>query len=1069
MTSFFEHIGTDVQDVADASALASKEAAEAAKVAAETAKSSAESSAANAATSAANASSSESNAGTSETNSSTSATNAANSATAAATSATNAGTSETNSATSATNAANSATAGATSATNAGTSETNAATSATNAGTSETNAATSATNAAGSATTATTKAGEASTSASNAATSATSAETAKTAAETAETNAETAETNAASSATSASTSASNASTSATAASTSASAASTSETNAATSATNAGTSETNASNSATSASTSAGNASTSATAAAGSASAASTSETNAGTSATNAGTSATNAATSETNAATSATSAATSATTATTQASTSTTQAGNSATSATAASNSASSAASAQTAAEAARDSALAALDSFDDRYLGSKSSAPTVDNDGNALVSGALYFDSTSTAMKVYDGSQWLDAYASLSGALIANQNLSDLNNAATARTNLGLGTAATTAASDYATAAQGTTADNALAASAVSTFGGTLIDDADAAAARTTLGLGTAATTAASDYATAAQADQTVALTGSGGTTVSGTYPNFTVSSSVGTTGIVDNSDATAITLNSDESVTFAGAVTGTSATFTVADNSDNLTLTSTDTDDNSGPNVRLYRNSGSPGDNYVLGQIDFEGKNDASQDTRYGFISAKISDASDGTEDGQLRFFTIKGGTETQTMTLDSGNVTFAEDINVANNKSAIFGSSSSGLEVKASGTNSFIKHTGGGSLVIPTNEFEVRNAADSQYMIRAQDGGYVRLYHGGSGKLITESGGVYVTGAMDADNFKIAGAQGTDGQVLTSTGSGVAWENAPGGSVAGISSSADATAMTIDSNEKIGISLTNPGDFSSNDANNLVVGGSGSNGMTLIMGETNGDTARLDFRSTKLTGSFANIYTYIEVTSPFGNSPHDQMIFAVQDEEAMRIVRASSSEYVLIGKSSANLDTNGFQSRNGYEFTWTASSSQYPLNIRSGGSYTFEVRGNGQIKSAYTSISSISDERVKENIVGLETGLTQIMALQPRRFDFKDGEGSGEKNVAGFVAQEVESVLPDLVDFSRHKTLTDCKSLKMGDMIPTMVKAMQEQQAVIESLTNRIAALEQ
>ena len=68
-----------------------------------------------------------------------------------------------------------------------------------------------------------------------------------------------------------------------------------------------------------------------------------------------------------------------------------------------------------------------------------------------------------------------------------------------------LGTAAATATTAYATAAQGTTADNALAASAVSTFGGTLIDDADAGAARTTLGLGTAAITNATAYATAAQ------------------------------------------------------------------------------------------------------------------------------------------------------------------------------------------------------------------------------------------------------------------------------------------------------------------------------------------------------------------------------------------------------------------------------------------------------------------------------------------------------------------------------------------------------------------------------------
>lgn len=140
------------------------------------------------------------------------------------------------------------------------------------------------------------------------------------------------------------------------------------------------------------------------------------------------------------------AAASATTSTTQAGTSTTQAGNSASSATAASNSATSAASAQTAAEAARDAALAALDSFDDRYLGVKNSSPNLDNDGNALVSGALYFDSTTNSMKVYDGSQWLDAYASLSGALLATSNLSDLNNAGVARTNLGLAAVAASGA-----------------------------------------------------------------------------------------------------------------------------------------------------------------------------------------------------------------------------------------------------------------------------------------------------------------------------------------------------------------------------------------------------------------------------------------------------------------------------------------------------------------------------------------------------------------------------------------------------------------------------------------------
>jgi hypothetical protein len=58
--------------------------------------------------------------------------------------------------------------------------------------------------------------------------------------------------------------------------------------------------------------------------------------------------------------------------------------------------------AQAAAEAARDLTLAAYDSFDDRYLGTKSSNPTVDNDGNTLLDGALYWNTTANEFRVYD-------------------------------------------------------------------------------------------------------------------------------------------------------------------------------------------------------------------------------------------------------------------------------------------------------------------------------------------------------------------------------------------------------------------------------------------------------------------------------------------------------------------------------------------------------------------------------------------------------------------------------------------------------------------------------------------
>jgi hypothetical protein len=94
--------------------------------------------------------------------------------------------------------------------------------------------------------------------------------------------------------------------------------------------------------------------------------------------------------------------------------------------------------AQSAAEAARDATLAAYDQFDDRYLGAKTSDPTLDNDGNALVAGALYFNSVAGEMRLYTGSAWVAAYVSGDGLLQASNNLSDLDDAAVARQNLDL-------------------------------------------------------------------------------------------------------------------------------------------------------------------------------------------------------------------------------------------------------------------------------------------------------------------------------------------------------------------------------------------------------------------------------------------------------------------------------------------------------------------------------------------------------------------------------------------------------------------------------------------------------
>ena len=109
---------------------------------------------------------------------------------------------------------------------------------------------------------------------------------------------------------------------------------------------------------------------------------------------------------------------SATSAATSASTATTQASNSATSASAAASSATSAASSATA-------AAASYDTFDDRFLGAKSSDPSADNDGDALATGALYFNSSSNAMKVYTGSAWADVAPTATSVTISQ--VSDLH------------------------------------------------------------------------------------------------------------------------------------------------------------------------------------------------------------------------------------------------------------------------------------------------------------------------------------------------------------------------------------------------------------------------------------------------------------------------------------------------------------------------------------------------------------------------------------------------------------------------------------------------------------------
>jgi hypothetical protein len=170
----------------------------------------------------------------------------------------------------------------------------------------------------------------------------------------------------------------------------------------------------------------------------------------------------------------------------------------------------------------------------------------------------------------------------------------------------------------------------------------------------------------------------------------------------------------------------------------------------------------------------------------------------------------------------------------------------------------------------------------------------------------------------------------------------------------------------------------------------------------------------------------------------------------------------------RIDSSGNLLVGTTSSGIANGGFQIQPagngaGIPFVGVGGNSSSNSNLTMAvystalSQYQFYVGYGGTVYARSTSITGLSDQREKENIRALDVGLNEVLALQPRRFDWKDGSTS---NVAGFVAQEVETILPDLVEEYRINDDGETRfGLKMGDMIPVLVKAIQELNAKFEA----------
>jgi hypothetical protein len=243
-----------------------------------------------------------------------------------------------------------------------------------------------------------------------------------------------------------------------------------------------------------------------------------------------------------------------------------------------------------------------------------------------------------------------------------------------------------------------------------------------------------------------------------------------------------------------------------------------------------------------------------------------------------------------------------------------------------------------------------------------------------------------------------------------------------------------------AGTTAVTIDTSQRVGIGTTSPTN------GKLVITG---NSVTTAQGiRLTGDTADARFICESATLGAGILGTF---------STHAQL-FYTDSTERMRI--SSSGNVTAGGTTSYGLITSAASS--GYCFG-TDSVSNGADHFRfttGGGTTTGSITRVGGTGVAY---NVTSDQRLKENIQDADSASALVAALQVRQFDWK-ADNSHQK--FGFVAQELLTIAPEAVH--QPSDTEEMMGVDYSKLVPMLTKAIQEQQALITSLTARIAALE-
>jgi hypothetical protein len=462
-------------------------------------------------------------------------------------------------------------------------------------------------------------------------------------------------------------------------------------------------------------------------------------------------------------------------------------------------------------------------------------------------------------------------------------------------------------------------------------------------------------------------------------------------------------------------------------AVFSLTGNGDTLTLISTDEDAAQGPNLRLYRNSASPADNDVLGIIEFEGRNDNSQDFIAVQMESLVTDVSDGAEDAYLNISTMLAGSLRSRIEMDSGETVINEasqdlDFRVESNGNAnmLFvdggndsvhiGSgtveSSDVLAVYGSGTSTPVRivNTNANS-VAPSLIFQKNSSSPADddeigliNFIGQDDAGGANVYS------------QIVCTARDVTN----GTEDGDLQFGT-VGAGSYAERMR------IHSAGNVSIGTTDAHAKLTVMSASCGAGANGDADELQLEGSGNAGMTIASGSSS--SGNIHFAD--VGAANRGILTY--------DHSADQMKFGTAGTIRARFTSAGD---LLVAKSSSDYGTVGHELLAGGLAAHSRDQNPTLLLNRNTSEGTIQLFrynnsdvGSISVTSSSTAFNTSSDYRLKENVSYDFDATSRLKQLKPSRFNFIS---DADKTVDGFLAHEVSDIVPEAITGEKDETET-------------------------------------